>query len=106
MGKTVRESAQRVEEQQGRAHAKSRIAGHQQFSPVERIRRVPRDKKQQDARRELGQAHQAQVERPLGDFVDLPADRDRLHLQSGNDQKTSQLVEGKVRIREGNAPRV
>ena len=100
------ESTQRIEEQQRRAHAKSSVAGHQQFSPVERVRRMPRDQKQQDARRELGQPHQAQVERPLRDFVDLPADRDRLHLEAGYDQKTSQLVKRKVRIREGNAPRV
>jgi len=47
---------------------------------------------------------QDQVERPLRDFINLPSDRNRLHLQPGNDAKPSQLVQRKVGMSEGNAP--
>ena len=37
--------------------------------------------------KKLRQAHQAEVERALGDFVDLPADGDGLHLGGEHDEK-------------------
>src|SRR5450759_4881236 len=65
---------------------------------------MTRNQKEQNARQELGEAHQAQVERTLRDFIDLPADRNRLHLQAGNHEKARQLVERKVGESEGHAP--
>ena len=95
---------QNGEQQQAGADSKPNVAGDQQLAAVQAVRRVTRDQKQQNARQELRQTHQSQVERPLRDFVDLPADRNRLHLQARNNAKARQLVGRKVRKSEGHAP--
>jgi hypothetical protein len=65
---------------------------------------MTRDEKQENPRSELRETHETQVDRPLGDFINLPANRNRLHLQAGYDKKPSQLIKRKVGMSEGNAP--
>ena len=61
---------------------------------------MPGYQEQQKPRQKLRKTHQTQVQRPLGDLVDLPPHRNRLHLQGDFDQESSQLVNGEVRISE------
>ena len=64
---------------------------------------MSRDQKQEHAGQKLGEADQAEIERPPGDLVHLPSHRDRLHLQRGHDEESSGLVNGEVGIGEGDA---
>jgi hypothetical protein len=61
---------------------------------------VPGDEEEQDAGKKLCEADEAEVERSVRDFVDLPADGDRLHLERGHDEEARDLVEREVGIRE------
>ena len=42
---------------------------------------MPGEEKKHEAGSELGEANVAEVERAPGDFVHLPSDGDRLHLE-------------------------
>ena len=64
------------------------------------ISRVSRHQKQAHTGQELRQADQTQVEGAMGDFVDLPADRHRLHLEPQHDEEAGRLVEREVGIGE------
>ncbi len=74
------EPGQREREQRERAQALERDAQCEDARAVAAIGDVACGQHQQHERQELGQANQAEVERLAGDRVDLPADRDRLHL--------------------------
>jgi hypothetical protein len=65
---------------------------------------VARDQEQENAREELGQADEAEIQRPLRDFVDLPADRDRLHLPGKYDEETRQLEKNETGISKSDSP--
>src|SRR5580692_177689 len=56
------------------------------------------DEKEEDPGQELCQSHEPEIERPLGDFVDLPADRNRLHLVGEHDREAGRLEKHKTRI--------
>ena len=65
---------------------------------------MARDEEQENAWEELGQADEAEIQRPLRDFVDLPADRDRLHLPGEYDEETRQLEKNETGISESDSP--
>src|SRR5579883_3268115 len=60
---------------------------------IETVRDVAGEKKQDNAGKELRQPGQAQVERPVRNVVNLPADGNRLHLGAKDDAKSRNLVE-------------
>src|SRR5580658_319316 len=64
---------------------------------------VARNEKEKDARQELRQAYESKVERPLGDFINLPAHRDRLHLVGEDNAEARSLEKYKTRILERDA---
>ena len=74
------QSAQREREQQQRAQALERIAGGDDAPPIVVVGDVTGRQHEHDEGQELRESNQAQVERIARDFVDLPADRDRLGL--------------------------
>ena len=96
-------SAHRENQQKPGADRVSRIARPQHLAPVESIRRMPGNQKQQNARKKLRQPHQAQVEGALGDVVNLPSHRDCLHFDGGHDEEARNLKQHEVRMREGDA---
>src|SRR5215813_8183660 len=79
------------QEQQKEARAKAGIAQNQDFAAVENICNVSRDEKENDAGKELREANKTEVERALGDFVDLPADGDGLHFHGEHDETARRL---------------
>ncbi len=93
-------SANRDRQQQRRADRESRVADGENLAAVEAVGRVPRHEKKQDAGKELREAHEAEIERTLRDFVDLPADRDRLHFRGKHDAESRDLIEHKSGIGE------
>ena len=92
------------ENQQGsRAEAGPAITGHDDPTPVEAIRDMAGDQKQQNAGEKLRQSDETKIQRPFRDFIDLPADGDGLHLSGENDKETAQLEKNETRIRESNS---
>jgi hypothetical protein len=61
------------------------------------------DEKKENAREELHEADESQVERALSDFVDLPRDRDGLHLHGNNHARASSLKEQEIWMVESGA---
>jgi len=64
---------------------------------------MPRDGEEQNCRQKLCQADVSQVERSLGDFVNLPAHGYRLHFDSGDDQEAGNLEEDESGMSKGGA---
>ena len=52
----------------------------------------------------LGQADVSEIERALGDFVDLPSHGDGLHLQRDDDEEARERVGDEVGMGEGDSP--
>ena len=52
---------------------------------------MPRYREQQNPRQKLRQPDQSQIQRALGDLVDLPSHCDRLHLYRRHDHETRNL---------------
>jgi hypothetical protein len=76
----------------GAGHA-DHIRNNEYQAPVEPVGCLPADQRQQENRRELGEADKAQHQRAFLDraglarhVIDLPADRDRLHLPRSGDR--------------------
>ena len=65
---------------------------------VARVRQVPGRQDQQHERQELRQPDQPEVERVARDLVDLPADRDGLHLHGEGGEEARREEEGEVAI--------
>ena len=63
----------------------------------------PAGRKKSDAGEELRQSDQAEVQWPLGDLVNLPADGNRLHLKRGYDAETGDGEIREVRVGERGA---
>jgi hypothetical protein len=84
-------TALREREQQGEAHRESGIAGGEHVAAFEAVGGVAGNRKQQDSREKLREADVAEIERALGDFVDLPSHGHRLHLDGDDDQKSRDL---------------
>ena len=54
-------------------------SAHDQAAVVA-VSRMPDQQREHDRRHELDQSHQAEIERAVGEFVDLPADGQGQHL--------------------------
>jgi hypothetical protein len=61
---------------------------------------VPDDQRQQDHRRELHEADEAEVQRAAGQGVDLPADRHRLHVERDRGEDARAPVQRERRMTE------
>jgi hypothetical protein len=70
---------------------------------VEEIGGVSGEEKQDEAGSELGQADVSEIERALGDFVDLPSDGYGLHLERYDDEEAREGVADEVGIGEGDS---
>src|ERR1700751_1472571 len=68
------------EEQQPAARREAGVAKEDEFAAIVAIGDVAGNEEEQDAGKELGEADEAEVQRSFGDFIDLPAYRDRLHF--------------------------
>jgi hypothetical protein len=65
---------------------------------------VSGEEKQHEAGRKLGQADVSEIERALGDFVDLPSHGDGLHLERHDDEEARERVGDEVGMGEGDSP--
>src|SRR5258708_2857373 len=90
-------------EQQCEAEGESGVAGGEHVAPFKAVGGVSRNWEEQNCRQELRQANKAEIERTLGDLVDLPSDGDRLHLDGGNNQEPRDLEENERAMSEGGA---
>src|ERR1700690_1385830 len=88
-------------QQQRRAEAVASIAPGQELASVEEIGGVSGEEKEDEAGRELGETDVSEIERALGDFVDLPADGYGLHLERYHDEEARQRVADEVGMGEG-----
>src|SRR5208337_2097050 len=88
-------------EQQSRAQAVSRVARHQQFAAIEEIGGVSCEEEQGEAGGKLGQSDVSEIERTLGDFVDLPSHGYGLHLKRYDDEEARDGVGDEVGMGEG-----
>jgi hypothetical protein len=61
------------------------------------------NEEEKDSGQELRQTHKPEIERALGDLVDLPADRNRLHFRCEDDAKAGRLKKYKAGILERDA---
>src|SRR6266403_770025 len=73
------------------------------ISPLETVRHVSCQEKEKDSGKKLRETGEAKVQRAPGDFVDLPANRDRLHLGRSDDAEAGQLKMNKAGIAESNS---
>jgi hypothetical protein len=96
-------AALREYEQQGEAKRESGVAGGEHVAAREAVGGVAGEWEQQNAREKLGEADVAEIERPLSDFVDLPAHGHRLHFDGDNDEKPRNLEQDERRMSEGGA---
>ena len=71
--------------------------------PLESIRGVPGNRKQQNCRQKLRQPNIAKLTRPLGDLVHLPYHGHGLHLDRRNNQKSRDLKQHEPGMRKGSA---
>src|SRR5208282_251266 len=89
------------EKQQSTTKRKADVTAQDKFAAIIAIGHVAGNEKEKDTGQELRQANEAEIERPLGDFVDLPAHRNRLHLVGKDDAETCRLEKQKTWILEG-----
>ena len=61
---------------------------------------MPRRQKQQEAGKELGEANLSKIERPPGNFINLPGNGDRLHLEGEDDEASRHNIDHEIRMRE------
>ena len=104
-GQTFLEPRQCEGEQQQRAEQFEREAAGQDARAIAPVRHLPRRQHQQHERQELRQADQAEVERVARDRVDLPADRDGLHLHGDGHRDARRQVAREIAVREQAAER-
>ena len=76
----IKPALQGAEREQGGADRLDHLAGSGNGAAVEMIGGLADHQRQHDDGKELHQADQAEVERIVGEIVELPTDRDRLHL--------------------------
>jgi hypothetical protein len=79
---------QSEEPKKTRAGGITGVAEKNKFAPVVAIGSMAGNEKEKYPGKKLGQANETEVQGALGEFIDLPADRDRLHLCGENDTET------------------
>ena len=100
--RTGRAQIQERERQQAdRAGHVEEVAAREDLAPIVVIRGMAGGQDQQDERQELRQADQAEVQRIRSRRVDLPADRDGLHLHGKRAERARHQVSNeRVLVRE------
>jgi hypothetical protein len=66
---------------------------------------MPGNEEQTDTGQKLGEANESQVERAMGNRIDLPGDRDRLHLQASHHEPASKKKKRETRVSESDSLR-
>jgi hypothetical protein len=94
-------AASRVSIQQG-AHDLRQLANAQDAAAVG-DRRLARHQAQHDRRQELSESDESQIERAMRQIVDLPADRDPLHLHRDHRSHAPTERQSKIAMSEGRA---
>src|ERR1700733_13021675 len=89
-------SSLRQHQQKPGTEREARITCAQHLAPLEAIRRMSRNQEQKDARQELREPYQAEIQRAFREVVNLPSHRDRLHLHRSHNQKSRNLEQHKV----------
>src|SRR6266852_7243803 len=92
------------QEQQRRAQGVALVGKANHLAAVVAVGDVSGHQKQDDAGKKLREADEAEVQRTLGDFVDLPSDGHGLHLRGEDDAESRYLEEDEAGISEGNTP--
>ncbi len=95
------ETVQGEREEQHRANGKGGVASAQDAEARDAIRRVTGQQKEADAGQELRESHQAKIERPVCQFIDLPANSNRLHFRRDGDDEAGQRIIAKIWIAKG-----
>jgi hypothetical protein len=90
-------------QQQARTNRVACIAHAQNLAAIEAVGSVAGDQKQKNARQELCQANQPKIERAVGDLINLPTNRNGLHFDGGDDEKTRYLEQHEVGMGESYA---
>src|SRR2546423_7931007 len=93
----------RQHEQQCEADGESGVTDRKHVAPFIAIGSMAGKWKEKNCRKKLGEADEAEIERPVGDLIDLPTDGHGLHLDGGHDQKACDLEQHKRRMRKGGA---
>jgi len=93
--------AQRDDEQQEGRDGKTHVAQCEQLAAVDAVGDVTGEQKQKDGREKLDETRQAEVQRAVIDFLDLPAHRDGLHLRAKDDAESRGLVQAETGEAEG-----
>ena len=88
-------------EQTGGANNLQRVANEDDLPAVKAVSHVAGRKDEQQARKKQGQSGIAQVQRPVGNGVNLPRHRDRLRLGAEDGHQPRQLVSLEVAERKG-----
>src|SRR6266849_4545582 len=91
-------------EQKRRTQGEAGIAPHQQLAAVVEIGGVAGEEKQHEAGQKLGQANVSEIERALGDLVDLPSHGNGLHLERYDDEEARERIRDEVGMSEGYSP--
>ena len=91
-------------QQKQRAEGETAVAPDEKPATVEDVGGVSGEEKQDDAGCKLGQADVSEIERALGDFVNLPSHGNGLHLDRHDDEESGERVGDEVGIGEGDAP--
>ena len=93
----------RKREQQGKANRVPAIARREHMAALEAIGRMSGNREQQNCRQKLRQPDIPQIERPVGDLVNLPAHGHGLHLNRGDNEEPGDLEKHESGMREGGA---
>ena len=80
MGATAPPPVQATSEEARGGRGIERVAGRDDEAPVEPVGHMAGDQRERDGRKEAGEPDEAEREGAVGEVVDEPADRDRLHL--------------------------
>ena len=96
-----RRAVPRHGDQPGRRQRRQREADEKDGAPVVAVGDVPGDQGKPDRRQERREADQPERQRAVGDVVDQPADRDRLHLHRAGGENADGKEENEVAMPEG-----
>ena len=96
-------SKRRQNQKKNKTQTKPYVAANQDFAAIENVGDMTRQEEEHDAGEELRQADEAEVEGALGDFVDLPANGNGLHLRGEDDEEARHLKHQEARILESGA---
>ena len=97
----VRDAVRRDRKEERGAHRERSVARGKDPGAIEPVSDVTRRKREGDPRHELNQPYVAEIQRAVGERVDLPAYRDADHLNGRVFDERRRDIEAKVAMNEG-----